>query len=322
MMMPTVAAVIPTYNRAQQVRRAIESVLAQSRPCDEVIVVDDGSTDDTPAALAAFGDRIRAVRRDNGGVSAARNTAVAACACDLIAFLDSDDYWHERKIEDQLPLMRDPGVVLSATDWARECDDGGSAFARAGLDDPAVRSLPPLAMLARVKGNGFWLPTWMVRRSAFQRVGGFDERMSRVEDTRLLFRLAFEGRFALLPEVRTVRSSDEDEVQLTRLQSTAYRAEMVPATLEVLLETYARAWGADRQTQSHLRQMISHFSLSHAKVLAEQGDSRGARRRAIECLAFQPRLRQAARSLGLLAAPRLFAGGRGQDGRNGRDTDA
>src|SRR6185295_2750617 len=98
-----ISVVVPTYNRARLVVRAVESVLAQTRPPDELIVVDDGSTDDTPAALARFGDRVRLVSQRNAGAAAARNNGLALASRPWAAFLDSDDVW----VPDHLHLLDD-----------------------------------------------------------------------------------------------------------------------------------------------------------------------------------------------------------------------
>ncbi|MCP9452157.1 MAG: glycosyltransferase family 2 protein [Nitrospira sp.] len=100
-----VSVIIPTYNRAHLVAEAIESVLRQTRPPREIIVVDDGSTDDTKQVLASFGNRITAIHQDNKGVGGARNRALEAAQGRYLAFLDSDDLWMERKLEWQVAIM-------------------------------------------------------------------------------------------------------------------------------------------------------------------------------------------------------------------------
>src|SRR5215510_1758269 len=111
--MADVSVVIATYNRSRQVREAIDSVLAQTLPVREIIVVDDGSKDDTRAQLLAYGDRIRPFFQANGGASAARNLAVQMAHGSWIAFLDDDDVWVPEKIEQQWKLVeQNPALGL------------------------------------------------------------------------------------------------------------------------------------------------------------------------------------------------------------------
>jgi glycosyltransferase involved in cell wall biosynthesis len=121
----TVSVVIPTYNRAHLIARAVASALANVSPGDEVIVVDDGSTDDTAAKLASFGDRIRAIQGRHAGVGAARNTGIAASRGDIVAFLDSDDEWMPNKLALQRALFEArPDVLFCFTDFALHMPDG------------------------------------------------------------------------------------------------------------------------------------------------------------------------------------------------------
>ncbi|MHB1570373.1 MAG: glycosyltransferase family 2 protein, partial [Solirubrobacteraceae bacterium] len=97
--LPRITAIIPTYNRAGVLGRAIDSVLAQTMAADEVVVVDDGSTDGTHALVAGLGDVVTYVYQDNSGASMARNTGVATARGDWLAFLDSDDVWLPHYLE-------------------------------------------------------------------------------------------------------------------------------------------------------------------------------------------------------------------------------
>src|SRR5687768_199170 len=111
-----VSVIIPTYNSGSLVVQAVEGVLAQTRQAEEVIVVDDGSTDDTAERLQQFGERIRVVRQANGGVATARNAGLRASSGDLVAFLDADDAWHPQKLERQIALLQQhPEFGLLAT---------------------------------------------------------------------------------------------------------------------------------------------------------------------------------------------------------------
>ena len=102
---PLVSVIIPTFNRGEWLREAIASVLAQTHPRLEVIVVDDGSRDHTAAVVCAFGARLTYIRQDHAGVSAARNRGVAAAHGEFIAFLDSDDMWQPPKVAAQVALF-------------------------------------------------------------------------------------------------------------------------------------------------------------------------------------------------------------------------
>src|SRR5215213_6400356 len=112
-----VAAIIPVYNGASQIQRSIESVLAQTRQVDEVIVIDDGSTDQTADVVRSYGDRVRLLQQKNAGVAAARNHGMREARSQWIAFLDHDDAWLPEKIEEQLG-------ALEAKPEARVCYSG------------------------------------------------------------------------------------------------------------------------------------------------------------------------------------------------------
>src|ERR1700722_18304182 len=108
---PVVSVVIPTYNRAHAVPGAIESALGQTLAPSEVIVVDDGSEDGTRERLMPYMDRIVYIYQENQGVSSARNNGIRAAKGDLIAFLDSDDVWHPRKLELQLQFLQEHAEI-------------------------------------------------------------------------------------------------------------------------------------------------------------------------------------------------------------------
>jgi glycosyltransferase involved in cell wall biosynthesis len=120
-----VSAVIPTYNRVDLVTRAIESALAALAPGDEIVVVDDGSTDDTVASVEAFGSPVRLLRLPHGGAGVARNAGLAAAHGALVAFLDSDDEWFSDKIALQRTFFeRRPDVLYAFSDFGVRLEDG------------------------------------------------------------------------------------------------------------------------------------------------------------------------------------------------------
>jgi hypothetical protein len=134
-----VSVIIPTYNRAHLIGRSVESALAGVRPGDEVLVVDDGSTDDTAAVLAGFGERIRYLNMPHGGAGATRNAGIRAATRPLVAFLDSDDLWYPDKLDLQRAVMdRRPDVLFSFTDFGVRTADGTETrrFLRRWHNDP------------------------------------------------------------------------------------------------------------------------------------------------------------------------------------------
>jgi glycosyltransferase involved in cell wall biosynthesis len=130
---PTVSVVIPTYNRGDVIGETLDSVFAQTQPPDEIIVVDDGSTDATEEAIARFRDRIVYLRQANGGLASARNAGMARATSTYVAWLDSDDLYEPEKLAVQVQFMeRHSDYVLCATDF--------SAFDGRGFVEPSYAS--------------------------------------------------------------------------------------------------------------------------------------------------------------------------------------
>ena len=102
----SISVIIPAYNAEQHISRAIDSVLAQTHPADEIIAVDDGSTDDTGQILRSYGRQLRYIGQENGGAGAARNTGIKAARGEWIAFLDADDEWLPEKLKCQADHLR------------------------------------------------------------------------------------------------------------------------------------------------------------------------------------------------------------------------
>ena len=214
--MPKVSVIIPTYNAAQTVGRAISSVLAQSYKDFEVIVVDDGSSDNTRQVLASNFANVQYFYQTNQERSAARNHGIAMACGEYVAFLDADDWWEPNKLELQVTVMEsDPtvGLVYSAY---HEVTDTGQAILRSRStgDQPGVRLFDQLVL-----GNIIGSPSFvMARRHEVMRVGGFDEALRQSEDWDLWLRLAAESLVAYIDKPLTFyrRSSG---AQLQRLLS-------------------------------------------------------------------------------------------------------
>lgn len=113
-----ISVVIPAYNAGDYIARTVQSVLSQTSPPDEIIVIDDGSADDTAAVVRSLGDRIQLIRQENAGASAARNAGIQAAKGNWIAFLDGDDEWIPQKLELQINhLQKHPDLVWSMSNY-------------------------------------------------------------------------------------------------------------------------------------------------------------------------------------------------------------
>jgi glycosyltransferase involved in cell wall biosynthesis len=184
---PTFSIVVTAYEVAEVIGPAVESALAQTRPADEVLVVDDGSKDDLAAALAPF-EGVKLVRKENGGGASARNAGVAAASGDFMAVLDADDAFHPRRLESVAELLRQqPALDLIATD-ARFVV-GGKAAGTFFEDNEFPAGDQRTAIFAGCFPTGW--PT--VRISALQAVGGFDEQMRIAYDWECWLRMILAG---------------------------------------------------------------------------------------------------------------------------------
>jgi glycosyltransferase involved in cell wall biosynthesis len=185
---PRVSVIVPVYNRPAFVRQAIDSALAQEcRGGAEIVVVDDGSTDETPDVLASYGRRIRVVRQENGGVARARNAGFAAARGEFFALLDSDDIWLPGKLDAQVALLdASPDAGFAHSDVAEFFEDGSPQ--RKWTRRPAIVSGSALRVLLR--RNVVHTMTVMLRRRAIEEVGDFDPRYPPCEDWDLWLRIA------------------------------------------------------------------------------------------------------------------------------------
>lgn len=185
--MPKVSVIIPTYQHAHFVGQAIQSVLAQTYKDYEIIVVDDGSSDNTSEVLAEFGDQVTVIYQENRGLSAARNTGIRASKGEYVAFLDADDVWMPAKLEKQVPLFeRNKRVGLICSDilfFDESGDRSSTAFETNRPQSGMIHSV--IFILSFMP-----MPTVMVRRSCFDDVGYFDETLTSCEDHDMWLRIS------------------------------------------------------------------------------------------------------------------------------------
>ncbi len=184
--MATVSVIIPTFNRAEKVVRAVSSVLSQNFTDLDIIVVDDGSTDGTRDALAKFRNKIKYIHHSsNLGVSAARNTGIEKSTAKFISFLDSDDYWLPEKLAEQIAFIkRNPKVLVCQTEeiWVR---NGRRVNPQKKHLKPSGDIFVPSLKLCLVSPSAV-----MLKRSVLKQAGLFDETLPACEDYDLWLRIS------------------------------------------------------------------------------------------------------------------------------------
>ncbi len=206
----TVSAIVTTYNYGRFVREAIDSVLSQTTPPSEIIVIDDGSTDDTPAVLARVDNPlVKVVRTKNQGIGAARNEGLRRAAGDFVAFLDADDRWRPQKLEWQTEMMwAEPELAAVFTNFVRFNEDGIfpedqfaffpelEATATVPTNDGRGRKFTGDAFCTLVSFFDIpaWVQTMLFRRSAIE---GLSFALDSTNDPRLRYGLCEDMHFCL-----------------------------------------------------------------------------------------------------------------------------
>ena len=198
--MPIVSVIIPTFDRADFVKEAVDSVLAQSFSDFELLVVDDGSTDHTVRTIEPYGNALRYVEIPHGGVSAARNVGARMTSGEWIAFLDSDDLWLPRKLERQLDaLERAPEFPLCYTDeiWIRKGRRVNQKNRHRKYSGRIFERCLPLCIISPSSA--------LMKRRLFEEVGGFDENLPACEDYDLWLRITIRHPVLFLEEKLIVK---------------------------------------------------------------------------------------------------------------------
>jgi glycosyltransferase involved in cell wall biosynthesis len=192
----SVSAIIPAYNAQMYLRDAIDSVLSQTCPVLECVVVDDGSSDATADLAEDYGHPVRVVRQANAGVSVARNLGAREAAGEMLAFLDADDRWLPERLERQLEALRvhpnGEAIVCGTRVVDRELRVLG-----VHAQDPSVTPEDLLLCRARIVSVSSNL---LITRGAFEAIGGFDERLSTSADWAFMFHLLERGRLVTLDD--------------------------------------------------------------------------------------------------------------------------
>lgn len=208
---PLVSVIIPTYNRAWALKKAIDSVLGQDYKNFELIVVDDGSTDDTQALIKTYEESVKFVQQPNLGVSAARNKGISTSAGSLIAFLDSDDYWYPEKLSAQVEFFsKNPDALICQTEeiWIRNGKRVNPKKKHKKLG--GMIFIPSLA-LCLVSPSAV-----MVQKNLFDKVDTFDESLPACEDYDLWLRVTCRYPVGLIETPLIVKTGGhEDQLSST-----------------------------------------------------------------------------------------------------------
>jgi len=319
-----VSAVIPTYNRAKLVKRAIRSALEALSSGDEIVVVDDGSSDDTVAAVEAFGPPVRLLRTSHGGAGVARNAGLAAARGPLVAFLDSDDEWFHDKIALQRGFLeRRPDVLFCFSDFGVRLEDGSEQLGYLprwmrtprplsdvfgpGTPYSSVAPLPPgrkdfpvhvgSVYLEEMRNNVIAAFTLMVRKEEAGEALRFAEDLPTCEEWPAFGRLARRGPGALFA-TETAWQHGHSGFRLTGFPRHVWA--------DAWLSTLERVWGSDPE-------FLAEHGEEHRRTVADAHLMRAT------SLARHGKVSEAARSLRLAGgAPSAFrAFWRGIDARRG-----
>jgi len=197
---PVVSVIVPTFNRSSTIADTLASAVSQTYPAVEIVVVDDGSTDDTQSVLEAFSSRVLNIHQENRGVAAARNTGIEASHGSIVMFLDSDDLWVPTTVMTMAVLLQDAGgdVPCGMCDLTMNRLDGTSVSM---FDDRRLRPRSSMGLWTNVQEILttrflFTNQTLAIRRKALEAVGLFDESLWVMEDFELAMRLSTLGPWA------------------------------------------------------------------------------------------------------------------------------
>lgn len=313
------SVILPTFNRAHLISKAIESVLPQLAPSDELIVVDDGSTDNTEDVVRGYAGPIRYVKIRNQGAGAARNVGIAQSRGELLAFVDSDDFWLPNKVACQRVVMQTmPDLVCSFTDFLTTRSDGRTYHGglrfwsnneqgwRSRLADTreapgcAAAGAPLQERVAVHCGDmypvlmgGNYVPIWttMIRKASLQATDLFPTDVRTYEEWEFLGRVMQRGPVGFI-EMESVHSIAHQGPRLTDIHFIG--------RLECQLKILQRVWGVDGRIASEHRTAYEKELQHLATVLTRHYLASGASTRARDFLRICPRPPLVLRGLAIL----------------------
>jgi len=264
-----VSVIIPTYNRGWIISEAIESVLAQTFDAYELIVVDDGSNDNTADILYKYGRKIRIIRQTNQGVSAARNRGILSSTGEFIALLDSDDLWLPKKLDRQVAFFRNnPDAMICQTQeiWIR---NGKRINPRKHHKKPSGMIFQPSLSLCLVSPSAV-----MFKRDLPDMVGLFDEGLPACEDYDLWLRVSLNFPVYLIDEALTVKRGGHGDQLSQNPMLDKYRIEALKKLLD-----------HNPMTDEQKRSTVAKLMVK-CRIYAEGCKKRGRHQEAVEYMSL------------------------------------
>ncbi|MEO0756098.1 MAG: glycosyltransferase [Cyanobacteria bacterium J06648_16] len=257
---PLITVVIPVYNGAKTIAETITSVLEQSLRDFELLVINDGSTDNTIEVVQGFKDnRIRLLTYSNAGLAASRNRGIQQSCCDLISFIDADDLWTTTKLEDQLLALRRQSCASVAYSWT-DCVNQSGIFFRRGSHISAEGNVYERLLMGNFIDSG---SNALFRKSVFEAVGQFDTALKAAEDWDMFLRIAADHRFVSISEVQVLyRLSSQS------MSANLYRQEQ--ESLKVLNKAFAckpkLSWRSRRKSLAQLYRYLTYKALENCST--------------------------------------------------------
>lgn len=264
MNMTEISAIIPCYNDSEYVVDAIESVLNQTKIPDEVIVIDDGSTDELKKIIGDYianNDINLIEHEENKGLPAARNTGIKAANGRYIALLDADDRWLPKKIEVQTAaLQQDASLGMVFSDHYRVTPDDEVIIVRRADDPPEEEFLEK----AFVRGIGGILPSAvLIRRECFTRVGYFDEELRLAQELEMWMRIGAEYRLKRIPKPLVRRRVRDDSLASDKFDKLEYRERIITPKM---IDLYPRLAPLVPKRNAHLTYLRATYHVSNGEI--------------------------------------------------------
>ncbi len=307
-----VSVIIPTYNRADCIAGSIDSVLAQTYQNYEIIVVDDGSTDNTKQVLQPYVDNrhIQYLYQKNAGCAAARNTGIRASCGEWIAFLDSDDRWLPEKLECQVQYLHETRLEVCFTNTYFDSGDESEN----AITNPETRSATdrwivtePLDIVTTPNPFHTTLPSMLIKRGLLDKTGCFDEWVLWGSDSRFILKVCTERPIAYINKKLVIadRTAGRDRLTINRdMNSETGKAHLLMKVL-TYAEVYFRCRKQNKKVARKVRRIFGNYVSSLAISCCIENNTSDARRFARDGIHFGGDLRAYARCFAVLLFPRL-----------------